>query len=155
VRLERATPGKKAGLSGTPWHFLRLTPKEALQFIRSLLNQLLANSPNVGRDETLLENGEWFTAMVTEDQSVAVAKHTTKLDTFGAVENAIMQRIIELEGGLEHAVEGKTIDSRVEGLREATMLVNKLAGEAIYEVEDRKHPRRGSKKPKKKAKAKR
>ena len=64
-------------------------------------------------------------------QPLKVVKHIARIDAFSEVRNAINQRIIDLEGGLEHVVEGNTIDSRVEGLKEAEMLVMRIQGEAI------------------------
>lgn len=131
MRLERTKGSLKEGINERPWNFLYLTTKEAISLVRSLAAQIVAGTSSKDRDETILENGEWFTAFVHEDQAVKVASHVSKLDTFSAARDAIMTRIIELDGGLEHAVEGTSIDSRVEGLREAEMLVMRLQGEAV------------------------
>ena len=53
--------------AGSYWNTLHLTSSEALRLIRSLTNQLVAGDANAGREETKLDNGEWFTAFVREE----------------------------------------------------------------------------------------
>jgi len=131
MRLERTKGSFKKGINDRPWNLLYVTPKEANSLIRSLTGQIVAGSSNVDRDETVLENGEWFTTFVIEDRRAEIALRAQKLDALSVARDAIMAKIIELEGGLEHAVEGKTTDSRVEGLKVAEMLIMRLQGEEV------------------------
>jgi len=48
-------------------YFVNVTQDEALRLIKSLTNQLINNSGNVGRLESYTDDGEYFSIFVLDD----------------------------------------------------------------------------------------
>jgi len=48
--------------------YIRMCRKEAMLLIRSLSNQIISNSPNIGREETFTTTGEDFTISVMSEK---------------------------------------------------------------------------------------
>ena len=52
---------------GDTWHMLIVSKREALHIISSLTEQMINNSPNVSRLESLLEDHSMFSIAVMDD----------------------------------------------------------------------------------------
>jgi hypothetical protein len=60
----------KADVSGTPGQMVRISPREALQLIASLSQQMVDNAPNDNRMEFLTSTGEYFSIAVHAGRSL-------------------------------------------------------------------------------------
>jgi hypothetical protein len=54
-------------------YYIRLSTREAISLIKSLSSQIVARNPNVDREESFTDKGEYFTIAVIPEQENQVA----------------------------------------------------------------------------------
>lgn len=58
-----------------------VSPEEAVRLIKSLSNQIIEKSPNIGREEFVTEGGEYFTIAVEGEGDTATMEEVRRRDS--------------------------------------------------------------------------